>query len=55
MRRVKLLVAATVMAFSSLIAFAGPANAIVCIEETDNCCEDPVILGKEYNLWDCMT
>ena len=55
MRRVKILIAATVMAFSSMVAIAGPASAVVCIEDggTTMCCEDPVILGKEYNFWDC--
>ena len=53
MRKVKILLAATVMAFSSLVAVAGPAGAVVCHEEPGSCCEDPTILGKEYNLWDC--
>ena len=53
MRRVKIVVAAVVMAFSSMVAFAGPAGAVVCMEEPGSCCEDPVILGKEYNFWDC--
>jgi hypothetical protein len=55
MRRIKILVATTIMAFSSLVAVAAPANAVVCHEDINSCCEDPVILGKEYNLWDCMT
>ncbi len=49
MRKVKLLVAATVLAFSGLIGFAGPAGAVVCIEDLPTpCCGTVVINGKEY-------
>ena len=55
MRRVKILVATTIMAFSSLVAFAGPSRAVVCIEDggTSMCCEPIRILGKEYHYINC--
>ena len=53
MRKVKIVLAAVVMAVSSLVAFASPAGAVVCHDEPGMCCEDPTILGKEYNFWDC--
>ena len=53
MRKVKILVASVVMAFSLLVPFAGTAGAVVCIEETSSCCGPITILGKEYNFISC--
>ena len=51
MRKLKILVAAIVMAFSLLVPFAGPAGAVVCIEDMPTpCCGTVEIFGKEYQL-----
>lgn len=51
MRQMKLLIAAAIMAFSSLVAFAGPAGAVVCIEDMPTpCCGTVQILGKDYQV-----
>ena len=51
MRKVKLLIAATVMAVAGLIGFASPSGAVVCIEDLPTpCCGTVTINGKEYQI-----
>ena len=54
MRRIKILVATGIAAFSLLVPLASQAGAVVCIEENPGmCCGPIVILGKEYNFINC--
>jgi hypothetical protein len=52
-RKVKFVFVTAIAAFSLIGPFTGQASAVVCHEDPGSCCADPVILGKEYNLWDC--
>jgi hypothetical protein len=49
----KLLIVAALVGASVPLS-AAPANAIVCIEETNSCCEDVTVLKYTVVHIDCM-
>ena len=53
MRRLKITLVTALMAFGALSAFAAPANAVVCVEDTSACCGPITILGKEHHWINC--
>ena len=53
MKTIGKLLLGVALVWGSVLAAAPPASAVVCIEETNSCCEDIVILGKTIVPIDC--
>jgi hypothetical protein len=53
MRKLKLFLAATVLALGTLPFIASPASAVVCHDNPGGCCEDVTVLGKTILHIDC--
>ena len=53
MRKMKVLLVATVLALGATPFMATPANAVVCHDEPGSCCGDVQVLGKTILHYDC--